>query len=68
MSEFRRYGPPNRTYTSYYFDHFVGRREERGWNIEAEHLRSLHIDHQLKPGRLQDRQIRALCTSEDFPT
>ena len=36
-----------------------------GWHIEAEIRGGLEVDHQLELGRLHDRQVRRLCSSED---
>src|SRR5690349_11339136 len=48
------------------FDHLVGEREELVWNLEAERLGGLEIDHQLELGWLHDRQIGWLCSC-DYP-
>src|SRR5262245_54311809 len=44
----------------------VGALNERLWNCEAEALRGLEIDHQLKLGRLLDRQISGFSPFQDF--
>src|SRR5262245_63481695 len=49
------------------FDHLVGAGEQRWRHVEAEHLRRSHIDDQLEPGRLHDRQIRRFLALEDAP-
>src|SRR5262249_40524714 len=33
------------------FDHLVGEREQPVWNLEAERLGGLEVDHQLELGR-----------------
>jgi hypothetical protein len=47
------------------FDHFVGAREERGRNVEAERCRSLEVDRHLVVDRQLDRQIGWLGALED---
>ena len=39
------------------FDHFVGESQQFRRDREPERLCGLHVDHQLEPGRLLDRQI-----------
>src|SRR3954467_14867408 len=39
------------------FDHFVGESQQCRRDRKPERLCGLHVDHQLKPGRLLDRQI-----------
>src|SRR5215475_4789882 len=39
------------------FDHLVGTEDERLWNREADRLRGLQVDHQLKCGWLLDRHV-----------
>src|SRR5262249_52964937 len=39
------------------FDHLVGGGEQRRWNVEAERLRGLEVDHQLVFGSCLDRQV-----------
>ena len=39
------------------FDHFVGESQQCRRDREPERLCGLHVDHQLEPGRLLDRQI-----------
>jgi hypothetical protein len=42
------------------FDHLVGAGEQ-GWrHFKAERPCSRHVDHKLKLGRLQHRQVRGL--------
>ena len=41
------------------FDHFVGAREQRRWNGEAERLGGLEIDDQLELSRRLHRQVGA---------
>jgi hypothetical protein len=40
------------------FDHLVGQRKQGRRNTKTECLRSIEIDHELKLGRQQDRQVR----------
>src|SRR5471030_3299095 len=47
------------------FDHLVGERHQIVGEFDPERLRRLEIDHELKLGRLQDRQVRWLGTFED---
>ena len=47
------------------FDHLVGAREQRRRHGEAEFFRGLEIDHQLKFGRLLDRQFPRLGSLEN---
>jgi hypothetical protein len=47
-------------------DHLVGARKQRRWHVEAERLGGREVDHELKFGRLHDRQLRGLGTFEDF--
>src|SRR5438034_3847786 len=46
-------------------DHLVGEREQLGRNVEPERLRGLDVDGELKPGRLQDRQVCRLFALEN---
>src|SRR6516162_6111803 len=46
------------------FDHLVGDREQLVWNLDAERLSGLEVNHQLELGRLLDRQIGRLRTSK----
>ena len=39
------------------FDHLVGKREQRRWDVESEGFGGLKVDHQLKFRRLHHRQI-----------
>ena len=49
------------------FDHLVGTREQRFWQVEAECLRGLEVDHQLEFGGLLHRQVGWLLALEDAP-
>src|SRR5262245_25360883 len=49
------------------FNHLVGAREQRRRHVDAKHLRSLEIDHQLELGRPLDRQVRRLSALENLP-
>src|ERR1700676_1232525 len=46
------------------FDHVIGAGEQRRWHAEAERLRSLEIDNQVKLGRLFDRNVARLGPSQ----
>src|SRR6266496_2135246 len=48
------------------FDHFVGAREQRGRDSEAERLRGSKVDYQLELGGLLDGQIARLCPFENL--
>ena len=48
------------------FDHLVGAGEQRRWDVEAERLGGLEVDHQLELGRLLHWKIGGLGTPEDF--
>jgi hypothetical protein len=47
------------------FDDFVGERKQGRRQIEAERRRSLEVDDQIEPGRLQDGQCGGLIASEN---
>ena len=49
------------------FDCLVGAGEDRLWNRDAERLRSLEVDDQLKLGRLLDGQIGGFLALENSP-
>ena len=49
------------------FDYVVGTSEQRRRNVNAEHLRSIEIDHQLDLGRLLDRQVRNFGALQNLP-
>jgi hypothetical protein len=44
-------------------DHLVGQSEHVGGDCETEHLCRFQIDHQIKFGRLLDRQISGFSPS-----
>jgi hypothetical protein len=44
--------------------HLVGAGEQHGRDFEPERLRGLEVDHQLKLGRLEDRQVCRLGAFE----
>ena len=46
-------------------DHLVGAGEQRGWNIEAERLGGLQVDHQFELGRRLDRQLGRLLAAHN---
>src|SRR5205814_1699767 len=46
-------------------DHRVGEREQLEWDLKAERLGGLEIDHKLEPGRLRDRQVGGLLALEN---
>jgi hypothetical protein len=46
------------------FDHAIGAGEQCRWHAEAERLRSLEIDNQVKLGRLLDRNVSRLGPSQ----
>jgi hypothetical protein len=48
------------------FDHLVGAGEQCEWDRQAERLRSLEIDCQLKLGGLLNRKIPRIGAPEDF--
>src|SRR5215470_16056086 len=48
------------------FDHLVGAGKQRGRHVEDERAGGLHVDHQLKLGRLHDRQVGGLGALEDL--
>src|SRR6516162_4728101 len=56
MSARGHFGLMRRSKYSALFDHLVGAGEEQRRNGEAKRLRGLDIDHQLKRGRLFDRE------------
>src|SRR5438034_626031 len=47
------------------FDHLVGEREQLVWNLEAERLGRLEVDHQIVLGWLLHRQVGRLLAPED---
>ena len=51
--------------TASLFDHFVGQREQRRGNDEAERLCGLEVYHQLVLGRLLDRELGGLLTLQN---
>src|SRR6266516_2042544 len=48
------------------FDHLVGSGEQRGWHGEAKCPSGSKIDDQFKCRRLLERQLRRLCTPQNF--
>jgi len=50
--------------TTALFDHLVGALQQRCRHFDAKRLWGLQIDHQLKFGRLFDRQVGRLRTPE----
>src|SRR5262245_27205152 len=54
--------PPS-SFTS--LDHLVGARFQRLRNDQVESLGCLHVDDKLEAGRLLNREIGWLCTSQD---
>ena len=48
------------------FDHFVGPRENRRRQGEAQRLGCLVVDHEVELGRLLDRKIRWFCAMQDL--
>jgi hypothetical protein len=52
--------------TASLFDHLVGAGKQRRWHGEAERLRSLEIDDELKSGGKLYRQIGRLRAFENF--
>src|SRR6478752_1559790 len=47
-------------------DHLIGTGNQRWWDGEAERLRSLQIDHQLKLGGLLNRKVSGFGTLQNF--
>src|SRR5262245_23555565 len=47
------------------FDHLVGARDQRAWNVDTDNLCRLQVDDELKLGRAQDRHICRLLALED---
>src|SRR5262245_39495439 len=45
-------------------DHLVGAQQDRSWQLDADRLRGLKIDHGLEFRRLLDRQIGGLGAAE----
>src|SRR6516162_4883341 len=48
-------------------DHLVGEGEQLVWNLEAERLGGLEIDHQLELGWLHHRQVGGFLAFENAP-
>jgi hypothetical protein len=48
------------------FDHLVGAAEQHGWHVEAQRLRDLEIDHNLKPRWLLDRKVAGFLPAHDL--
>src|SRR5215468_12165142 len=46
-------------------DHLVGEREQLVWNIEAQRLGGLEVDHQLEFNRLHHRKVLGLRSIEN---
>ena len=47
------------------FDHLVGAGKQRRWDVDAERLGGLEINHQFEFGRQLDRQIGRFLAFED---
>jgi len=48
------------------FDHLVGEREEVVGNFDPERLGGLEVNHGLKLGGLEDRQVGGVCPIENL--
>src|SRR4029453_1246132 len=48
------------------FDDFIGPKQNRFWNSNAESFGCSQIYSQLELGRLLDRNVTRLCAFEDF--
>jgi len=48
------------------FDHLVGAQQERFGDRQPERLGGIEVDHQLKLGRLLDRQIGRLGAAQEL--
>src|SRR5712692_4911554 len=48
-------------------DHFVGEREQRRRDFEAERFRGFEVDHELELGGLNYRQVGGLLALENPP-
>ena len=49
------------------FDHLVGLGEHQDWDLKAEGVGGLEIDHQFYLGALLDWEVSRLGTLENFP-
>jgi hypothetical protein len=47
-------------------DHLVGAGEQRRWDVEAERLGGIRVDHEIKFRRLLDRQARWRRSAKNF--
>jgi hypothetical protein len=57
-------GLARRSKTPRLFDHLVGAQEQARRDFVADDLRDFHVDHQIEPRRLLDRNVGRLGATQ----